>query len=37
MAYAVEQGVLQAPRAMELGSEAEEEADVLQFKRRARD
>ena len=35
MSYAVEQGVLQAPRAMELGSEAEEEADVLQFKRRA--
>jgi len=37
VAYAVEQGVLQAPRAMELGSEAEEEADVLEFKRRARD
>ena len=36
MSYAVEQGVLQAPRAMELGSEAEEEADVLEFKRRAR-
>jgi RNA polymerase sigma-70 factor (ECF subfamily) len=35
MSYAVEQGVLQAPRAMELGSEAEEEADVLEFKRRA--
>ena len=35
MSYAVEQGVLQAPRAMELSSEAEEEADVLQFKRRA--
>jgi len=29
MSYAVEQGVLQAPRAMELGSEAEEEADVV--------
>src|SRR3989442_9545729 len=36
MSYAVEQGVLPAPRAMELGSEAEEEADVLEFKRRAR-
>jgi len=35
LSYAVEQGVLQAPRAMELGSEAEEEADVLEFKRRA--
>src|SRR2546425_1375923 len=35
MSYAVEQGVLQAPRAMELSSEAEEEVDVLQFKRRA--
>src|SRR5438309_5751040 len=35
LSYAVEQGVLQAPRAMELCSEAEEEADVLQFKRRA--
>src|SRR5712691_10697446 len=35
MSYAVEQGVLQAPRAMELGSEAEEEADVLEFKRRS--
>src|SRR5713101_1823856 len=35
MGYAVEQGVLQAPRAMELSSEAEEEADVLEFKRRA--
>src|SRR5437879_2216543 len=34
MSYAVEQGVLQAPRAMELGYEAEEEEDVLEYKRR---
>jgi RNA polymerase sigma-70 factor, ECF subfamily len=36
MSYAVEQGVLQAPRAVELGADAETEADVLDFKRRAR-
>jgi len=36
MSYAVEQGVLQAPRAIELENDAEAEADVLEFKRRAR-
>ena len=36
MSYAVEQGVLAAPRAVELGADAEAEADVLEFKRRAR-
>jgi RNA polymerase sigma-70 factor (ECF subfamily) len=36
MSYAVEQGVLHAPRAVELSADAEAEADVLEFKRRAR-
>jgi RNA polymerase sigma-70 factor, ECF subfamily len=36
LSYAVEQGVLQAPVAMELGSEAETEAEILEFKRRVR-
>ena len=36
MSYAVEQGVLHAPRAVELETDAEAEADVLDFKRRAR-
>jgi RNA polymerase sigma-70 factor (ECF subfamily) len=36
LGYAIEQGVLQGKKAMELGSEAEEEAEVLEFKRTAR-
>jgi RNA polymerase sigma-70 factor (ECF subfamily) len=36
LGYAIEQGVLQGKKAMELGSEAEEEAEVLEFKRSAR-
>jgi RNA polymerase sigma-70 factor (ECF subfamily) len=35
LGYAVEQGVLQGHKAMEMGAEAEEEAEVLEFKRRA--
>ena len=35
LGYAIEQGVLQGKKAMEMGTEAEEEADVLEFKRRA--
>jgi RNA polymerase sigma-70 factor, ECF subfamily len=34
LGYAIEQGVLQGKKAMEMGAEAEEEADVLEFKRR---